>query len=139
MKSLSSFSRLYLLLLASILAACAEADTWSPAPSTPAYGSIVSEADAIAAARMLTHFAPPMEVAGSVRRGIAGELYEGALASYVDAGGGREQAARLQRHAWRVDITGTFRGTRWSQSLVLDEEFGTVLFELSHAGTDPGP
>lgn len=125
-----------LVLLGSAIAACTAPYSWAPAESTPAYGPVRSEADAIAAANVLTEFSLPIQVVG-VRRGRAGELYRGPLASSINEEAAREQLARLERQAWRVDLTGSLEGTTWGQQLIIDEATGTVLFRIAWEGPTP--
>lgn len=126
------------LMAAALLAGCGAAG-WTPAPGVIAFGPIRSPDDAIAAARLLSLAREPITI-GSVKHGIAGELYFGPPGSYADQAGADEQLARLKRDAWRVDLHGVLDpgcdladcAPYDSQiQLVIDSQYGTILFQSS--------
>jgi outer membrane biogenesis lipoprotein LolB len=123
------------------MAALAVALVASSCTRPRAYGPVKSAEDAQAAARVLTDLSPPIELLGEVAHGRAGDLYRGALASPGDANQAREFAARAQRSAWSVELTGyatkncasppTCPLVRWRQQLVIDEFDGTLLYSTT--------
>lgn len=137
-----------LLLVAAVLAvgACGNGYAWSPYPGEAAYGRVASEADAIAAAQTLTDLGRPVVVTGAPRRGRAADLYTGIYGSCA-AGTSRcdELAARSDRTAWRVDLTGLSPSPcpmdpcppSLNEELVIDEGTGVLLYSVH--SPDPLP
>jgi len=60
-------------------AACGTGYTWSPEPSSIAYGPLRSAADAIAAARLLTDLSSPIGSVGGATSGPGGRPLHGHL------------------------------------------------------------
>jgi hypothetical protein len=131
------------LLLAVVVlsAGCGLGYSWSPEPGEPAYGRISSEADAIAAVERLTSLSGPFTVIGAPRRGRAGDVYDGVYGSVSadDTARVNEAAARRERTAWRVDLSGFAPSqcpvarcstVAHTQELVIDEQTGTILYSL---------
>lgn len=134
--------------IAAILLAVGACGIELPGDGTPvAYGPVRNEVDARAAALQLTQLEPPIEIVGAIRHGIAMELYTGVYGSCASEQNCRETEARRHRPAWRVDLTGLYPDddcaqdvcplVRWNQQLIIDEEAGTVLFNLSSTGPLP--
>jgi hypothetical protein len=94
-------------LLGALIVGCDPGRAWAPDGAAPAFGPVRSEADAIAAARVLTEFAPPLQIL-RVQHGIAQSLYTGVYGSSTDEGQAKEQLARRQRSAdprcWRCRL-----------------------------------
>jgi hypothetical protein len=137
-----------LLLVAAVLAvgACGNGYAWAPQPGEAAYGRVASEADAIAAAQALTDLEGAVVVTGLPRRGRAADLYTGINPSCAE-GTSRcdELAARRERTAWRVDLTGLSPSPcpmdpcppSLNEELVIDEVTGVLLY--SDYSLDPLP
>jgi hypothetical protein len=121
---------------------------WSPEPGAATYGVVRSEADAIAAARMLTGLESPITVVAEPRRGRAADLYTGVYGSATadDPQRVNELAARRERTAWRVDVTGLAPAecgapscpiVTWTEELIIDETTGSELYSLMAPGRLP--
>lgn len=122
------------------LSACATGNSWSPYVEA-GYGRVASSETAIAAARALTDLGAPVTVIGQPLRGRATDLYTGIRGLCAEGSPDcAYQAARGERTAWRVDLTGLPPSpcpmdpcpAFVNEELVIDEETGVLLY-ASHS------
>ncbi len=118
------------------LSACASGYAWSPNQET-GYGRVDSSETAIAAALALTDLGAPIVIIGSPLRGRATDLYTGVRGSCSEGSAcASDAAARRERTAWRVDLTGLPPSpcpidpcpALVNEELVIDEETGVLLY-----------
>jgi hypothetical protein len=103
------------------------------------FGSIKTQADAIAAARRITHLSEPVTIV-FVEQGRARDIFGGARGGIPNDQLAAEQA-RAARPAWRVDIRGLVTepcadsaalvpGGMQTIELVLHRDTGDVLYSV---------